>query len=161
MWPSACETMHLDIYTFLEHPGKHLPIDVRLNPGQTTGSPDEIRFIEEIALTGEAFAQLGTLYLNTRIKTAIERSCRRCLAPVREEIDLSEQFSVEIPEGKTEVDLVLQILASITAALDPHPLCRPDCRGLCPVCGTDLNENPDHACETESGDHLRLGDFLK
>ncbi len=24
------------------------------------------------------------------------------------------------------------------------PLCRPDCRGLCPVCGADLNEDPAH-----------------
>lgn len=161
MWPSACGTMRLEIYAFLEHPGKHLPIDTRLDPGQQMRTPDEIRFIGGIELTGEAFAQLGTLYVSAQIKTTIERSCRRCLAPVREDIDLSERLSVEIPEGKIEVDLAPHILASITAALAPHPLCRPNCRGLCPVCGTDLNEHPEHTCETQSRDHLRLGDFLK
>ncbi|MEX2237490.1 MAG: DUF177 domain-containing protein [Dehalococcoidia bacterium] len=29
-------------------------------------------------------------------------------------------------------------------AEDLAPLCRPDCRGLCPDCGVDLNQQPDH-----------------
>ncbi|MEX2228108.1 MAG: DUF177 domain-containing protein [Dehalococcoidia bacterium] len=33
------------------------------------------------------------------------------------------------------------------SALPLVPLCRPDCRGLCPVCGSDLNE-ADCACRT-------------
>jgi uncharacterized protein len=24
------------------------------------------------------------------------------------------------------------------------PLCTEDCRGICPVCGADLNDDPDH-----------------
>lgn len=28
------------------------------------------------------------------------------------------------------------------------PLCEPDCKGLCPQCGINLNENPDHHHET-------------
>lgn len=32
-------------------------------------------------------------------------------------------------------------------ALPMQPLCRPDCKGLCPQCGLDLNENPDHKHE--------------
>jgi uncharacterized protein len=29
-----------------------------------------------------------------------------------------------------------------TAGMPMQPLCRPDCRGLCPSCGKDLNEGP-------------------
>jgi uncharacterized protein len=29
-----------------------------------------------------------------------------------------------------------------TAGLPMQPLCQPDCRGLCPTCGKDLNEGP-------------------
>ena len=32
-------------------------------------------------------------------------------------------------------------------ALPLQPLCRPDCAGLCPQCGEDLNEHPDHHCD--------------
>ena len=32
-------------------------------------------------------------------------------------------------------------------ALPFTPLCSPDCKGLCPQCGIDLNKNPDHRHE--------------
>lgn len=32
----------------------------------------------------------------------------------------------------------------IADALPSKLLCREDCRGLCPVCGADLNDDPDH-----------------
>lgn len=33
-------------------------------------------------------------------------------------------------------------------ALPLIPLCSPDCKGLCPQCGIDLNKNPDHHHES-------------
>lgn len=37
---------------------------------------------------------------------------------------------------------------NFTQELPLTPLCRPDCRGLCPQCGINLNEYPDHVHET-------------
>jgi uncharacterized protein len=34
---------------------------------------------------------------------------------------------------------------ALAIALPAQILCRPDCRGLCPVCGASLNDDPDHA----------------
>ena len=39
----------------------------------------------------------------------------------------------------------------IALALPEKILCRPDCAGLCPVCGKDLNREP-HEHEDEAGD---------
>ena len=36
-------------------------------------------------------------------------------------------------------------------ALPPNPLCRPDCKGLCPECGANLNEGM-CACSRDEGD---------
>jgi uncharacterized protein len=36
-------------------------------------------------------------------------------------------------------------------ALTERPLCRDECRGLCPRCGTNLNER-DCGCTTEAND---------
>ncbi|MCI1984666.1 MAG: DUF177 domain-containing protein [Bifidobacteriaceae bacterium] len=35
-----------------------------------------------------------------------------------------------------------------TQAIPVTPLCRPDCLGLCPQCGLNLNDHPDHVHET-------------
>ena len=33
---------------------------------------------------------------------------------------------------------------TLVEALPLQPLCKEDCLGLCPQCGVDLNEDPDH-----------------
>lgn len=39
------------------------------------------------------------------------------------------------------------------------PLCKPDCRGLCPQCGMNLNEHPDHVHELADFRLADLADF--
>lgn len=47
--------------------------------------------------------------------------------------------------GKT-VDLDPLVAEQVALALQPYPVCRADCKGLCPVCGQNLNEK-DCACD--------------
>jgi len=153
--------MQLNIDTFIEHPGKRFPIDISLDAKRATEMSENITFIEDARVSGDAYVQFTTLYLDTEICTLVEQPCRRCLEPVQEEVNLSERFTISIPEGESSVDLVSRILGFITAALDPHPLCRSDCRGLCPICGINLNEHPNHVCQEKNDDHVHLRDFLK
>jgi len=88
------------------------------------------------------------------------QSCRRCLEPTETEVDLEfeEEFipSLDIETGASlpitdddEPELVIDEhhVLDLTPVLWQHAvvsttlpgLCRPDCRGLCPVCGTNLN----------------------
>jgi len=153
--------MQLNIDTFVEHPGKRFPVDISLDAKRATEMSENVTFIEEVRVSGDAYVQFTTLYLDTEIYTVVEQPCRRCLEPVQEEVNLSERFRINISEGETSIDLVSRILGFITAALDPHPLCRSDCRGLCPICGINLNEHPNHVCQEKNDDHVHLRDFLK
>lgn len=100
------------------------------------------------------------------------RSCRRCLEPTESEIDVEfeEEFvpSLDIETGAslpitddTETELVIddhhildlsEILRqhAVVAATSPG-LCRDECRGLCPICGANLN-NETHSCEISTVD---------
>ena len=153
--------MQLNIDTFIEHPGKRFPIDISLDAKRATEMSENITFIEDARVSGDAYVQFTTLYLDTEICTLVEQPCRRCLEPVQEQVNLSERFRINISEGETSIDLASRILGFITAALDPHPLCRSDCRGLCPICGINLNEHPNHVCQEKNDDHVHLRDFLK
>ena len=42
------------------------------------------------------------------------------------------------------VDVERWVRDLIAEALPPKLLCRDDCRGLCAVCGADLNADPEH-----------------
>jgi DUF177 domain-containing protein len=98
----------------------------------------------EVAVTGE-------------YRATARLTCSRCLEPlvteIGPEVDLhlipspSSREEVELGPDDLEVDFyqadtldVAGLLRSETLlALPMKPLCRPDCRGLCPVCGANRN----------------------
>src|SRR5438093_1888266 len=96
------------------------------------------------------------------LATAVSLECSRCLeevvAPIRSHIteefyptvDLRSGVTIDRPDGGTgfmlneahELDLTEPVRQSILLELPMKPLCRPDCGGLCPQCGQNLNERP-------------------
>lgn len=50
------------------------------------------------------------------------------------------------------IDLTGPATDELALSLPAAPLCRADCKGLCPICGTDLNEDPcdGHGEESDS-----------
>ena len=81
------------------------------------------------------------------ITTGWEAICRRCLQPAHGRVELAfrELFTHDPLEGETypirheQVDLELVAREAILLDLPLAPLCREECRGLCPTCGADLN----------------------
>lgn len=85
-------------------------------------------------------------------RTALQ--CARCLAGFEAglSVDLCELFVAPGHEGSAEEDsyriagkeihLEPMLRDALTLALPLNPLCRPDCKGLCPSCGRNLNEGP-------------------
>ena len=48
-----------------------------------------------------------------------------------------------------ELDLEAWARDALALALPAQLTCRPDCAGLCPQCGANLNDDPSHAHEPE------------
>ena len=105
------------------------------------------------------------LVVTGHLSTALADTCGRCLVPVVVplELDLDEEYlpTLDIATGQPlnrsvepevarltdhhEMDLETPVREAIQLAAPIVPLCRPDCRGLCPVCGADQNLGPhDH-----------------
>jgi uncharacterized protein len=100
-------------------------------------------------------------------RVEVNQLCRRCmeLAAAGVEVEIEEEFiaSIDIETGRRlpldegdEQELLIdehhildltEVLRqyAVVAAITPG-LCRPDCRGLCPVCGQNLNER-ECACD--------------
>ena len=74
-------------------------------------------------------------------------SCRRCLGvaggvlavPVRELFTPSGDGEDTYPLDGDVVDLEPLMRDAVLLELPVAPLCRPDCQGLCPICGADRN----------------------
>ena len=59
---------------------------------------------------------------------------------MQEEREMAAEEAGMIPFAGEELDLCEAVQEQVIMALPVRPLCREDCRGLCPVCGADLNE---------------------
>jgi uncharacterized protein len=59
------------------------------------------------------------------------------LAPDDETFRIDKRFDLDLREALRQYILVSEPV---------QPLCKPDCAGLCPACGVDLNEGP-HECQ--------------
>lgn len=58
-----------------------------------------------------------------------------------EDEDLEGDEFELLPESH-EIDIAPLIVQGLMLAAPTQPLCQPDCKGLCPHCGADLNEGP-------------------
>ena len=81
-----------------------------------------------------------------QVETVLQRPCARCLKDVRLPVraDAEETFldDGETPITMETIDLQPIIREAVVLAEPMRVLCAPDCRGLCPQCGKDLNEGP-------------------
>lgn len=111
-----------------------------------------------------AFAGTGEVVARGKARGTLQRQCRRCLEPVETEVehDLTLVFVEDGAEDEddgstyvfeasgTELDLSEAVREELVLAVNPYVVCDPDCRGLCPRCGKDLNEGPCDCTEEET-----------
>jgi uncharacterized protein len=66
--------------------------------------------------------------------------CCRCLAEIT--TDITKNFSVDYPleKGMRVIDLDPDIRDYIMLDYPLKPLCKENCKGLCPRCGSNLND---------------------
>jgi len=105
-----------------------------------------------------------SILVQGHLDTALVEGCSRCLRPARAPIsvdfqeealplvhldggapvDTTEEPGVLRLTDHHELDLEPAIRDAISLAEPIAPLCRPDCPGLCEICGLDLTSNPGH-----------------
>jgi uncharacterized protein len=118
------------------------------------------RILAPVELEADLRKDHEKIRLTGSLRTVLELECSRCLEgytlPVDTTFDLLYLPAAEAPAqgGEREVeeddldtafyrdgiiDLAGLVREQLYLALPMKPLCREDCRGLCPACGTNLN----------------------
>jgi DUF177 domain-containing protein len=109
-------------------------------------------------------ARVGdNLTLTLLVDTHVLGPCQRCLADADivvgaegiEYVRHGESSAEVVPDEDDvdayvvahQLDLERWVRDLVADALPQKLLCRDDCRGLCPLCGADLNADPDHRHE--------------
>jgi uncharacterized protein len=117
----------------------------------------DIRPTTGIRVTGRlSGAGSGRFYFSGGFHGVAAGECRRCLAPVETPVSADAHFLFADADDENADEPDVYPLAELGTTLDLRPaireqwlldasdlpLCRPDCKGLCPTCGADLNAGP-------------------
>jgi len=101
---------------------------------------DSLSFPEPLAYELRA-ENLGTrMVVKGRVWTAARRHCDSCLAEYDEELQNDEVCHLLEDVGEDEIDLTDDLREDALVVLPQKSLCSEECRGLCPQCGQNLNE---------------------
>lgn len=133
----------------------------RLGIDQSIALNDRLWQHGEIRLAGPLRMQLDLQYagrdvvVRGQLTGQVRLPCRRCLTEVTTELDeeiawvfragLSQVEAEDseiyaLPEHSDELELGDAIREQVMLAVPQYALCRDDCRGLCPRCGVNFNE---------------------
>ncbi len=97
----------------------------------------------------------GGYYWHGQFEGRVRMVCRRCLTEFETGVDKAVEvlFSADpelqddpsvypLTDPLTHVDVRPALREELALEVNAFPLCREDCRGLCPRCGADLNTGP-------------------
>jgi uncharacterized protein len=139
---------------------------------------DKIRVAEDLTLRQfVGAAQFGRttqgLLLTGNFEAQIDVECVRCLCTFEKNIrwEITEMFAFQpksvsesgllVPED-AQIDLAPFIRDYALTEIPINPFCKPDCKGLCSVCGQDLNQKDcGHRPDTNDSPFASLKDLLK
>ena len=156
--PQRTDLFDLERLGLTSGEGRRLDLHVHVDPFQYGGStyavePDLVPVRLDISrTTGNGWA------LRLRFDATIEGPCMRCLDPANPTYAV-DSYEVHQP-GAGDADLLSPYMGeeldleawardALALALPAQLTCRPDCAGLCPKCGANLNEDPSHEHEPE------------
>lgn len=102
----------------------------------------------------------GEVYLAGELSARIQGACSRCMKSIT--LPIQSSFHLEyLPTPRKlstnevalsadaldlnfyqgdEINIDDEMMGQCLLAVPMHPLCQPDCQGLCPQCGEDLNQ---------------------
>lgn len=127
-----------------------LNVDVKLNVNDLG---DEISVISPVSFLGKIINQSGKILLIGKYSCDIEFICHRCLdhftrkvqGNIEERLVLDDSEESETEDfysiNNSKIDLREIIEDSLILSLPIKVICDDNCKGLCPICGANLNSD--------------------
>ena len=134
-----------------------------LEPGAIDFGLDAIRQVGPLKWSANAERVGDEIRIAGELSTSMEQSCSRCLEPAQcsiekkfdlffrerdddlfdedEDMELTEEDTRTAFFSGTQLAIGDVLREQVLLGLPMKVLCRVDCKGLCPVCGTNRNQN--------------------
>lgn len=149
--------MILELKSFFSEEGAVLPFDYELDLSSTDVNGVQ-PFVSPVRVKGTIRNSAGSAEMKVDTEFDFSIPCDRCA----EQIDTHYQYQfrhtlvlslndeendsyIEVQDDQIDLDELIR--TDILLELPTKFLCNPDCKGICPQCGKNLNQGPCH-CNT-------------
>ena len=148
----------LDVSRALKNPGQVFPFEAEIEIAPMEVLSDPVHFVD-VRAEGEYLCPGDNrISVKAEVSARAETRCSRCLEPicvaVRATVDAvyDRQPDPEDPDlysfEASTIELTDAVRDALLLELPMRSLCSEDCRGLCPVCGINLNKG---TCTCQEG----------
>lgn len=175
--------MRIDVADILHEPGASFSFDLTGSEHELSGLDIGGQVQKGVRVRGIATSLGNGVYVEANVVGSLKLQCSRCLTHFIHpfNINCEARFMESLqPEGQPQVDdetrepaddieeflldgtfcdLDEMIGHEIILNLPMKPLCTAECKGLCPVCGKDLNDGPCD-CQNTPTATTRFGEKL-
>lgn len=146
----------LDVSVLFNGAAAELPFAFTISPEDTEKTLD-LSFAEDVKVTGRAYEKAhgvgkaeSFVELTFTLEGAYDTHCARCTKDLHRPFFLEKTYGltkhlkddddayIEVPSGVLDVYELCE--TAFYLELPTKVLCKEDCKGLCTVCGHDLNE---------------------
>lgn len=145
----SANQLRVNAAELLREPGLRRHVSVKIAPGDVDAQHPAIA--GELTAELDLVSTLDDIALSGTIEMPWRGECRRCARPLAEAVvvEVDERYADQpaehddaFPIDHGQIDLAPMVREHVLLTIDDPRLCRPDCPGLCPVCGADLREGP-------------------
>jgi len=112
-----------------------------LTPENLDLDTSEVKYKGDINISAEVIKEMSVVSAKMHFSATAGFTCSCCLKEFDKTIE--NDFDTKYPVEKLEkyIDITKDMREEVILNYPVRFLCNPDCRGLCPKCGQDLNNN--------------------
>jgi len=154
--------VQISISSIRDRHGAALPFEFSLPPESLNELPGDVRALADLEVRGEVTNTGESMLVRAEVRGRFATTCSRCLQEAETAVDFTIRERFRRHDGQRSdaqdplagdeqdddvsyylgdrIDLGEVVREHVALQLPMKPVCRDDCRGLCPQCGANWNE---------------------
>ena len=121
-------------------PEEGLTLTEEFSPKDLDLDTDIIKFLAPIKAKAIISKSYGAVRVSLALNSFMSICCGRCLKEGKKDFKREIELNYALDKSDPTIELDPDIREGIILDYPIKPLCKSDCKGLCPKCGANLNE---------------------
>ncbi len=117
-----------------------LILEEQVSPSALDLETDIVKFSGPVKIRAEVSKITNAVTVTLRLSGLMHLNCSRCLREFNIDLKKDLRSIYQVDKSQLRIDLDQDIKEEMILDYPLKPLCNPDCKGLCPKCGKNLNE---------------------